>query len=364
MPVYKYKTSKGATKYYVKLNNKTKRGFDKRSKAIQYEAKLKLEKVEIINKVLLYDAIDDYLENGCKNITYGTLEKKKSMFNNVIKKCCENKNIFKINEIDCRNFRKCIEDMDYSSTHKNYILCGYKSIFKHSKKYFKLMNDPTYVLEPFIPTFEEKMKKKEKELKVWNVAEFEQFIKYVDDDRYKALFITLFFTGIRLGEAQALTWNDLLDDKIRINKSLTPKTTKGTYEIKEPKSICSIRDVSIGKNLYNFLIEFKKKQSEIKGFNDSWFMFGTVVPMPSTSITRKKDLAIKKSGVKRITIHEFRHSHASNLISSGLNIVAVSRRLGHENIEITLRTYTHLMNENEKTLVKYLDDSSQNLLKN
>ena len=60
----------------------------------------------------------------------------------------------------------------------------------------------------------------------------------------------------------------------------------------------------------------------------------------------------------------FRHSHASNLISNDVNIVAVSRRLGHSNIDITLKTYTHLMKKNEDELVKSLDLSFQNLSNN
>ncbi|MBR5340655.1 MAG: tyrosine-type recombinase/integrase [Erysipelotrichaceae bacterium] len=52
---------------------------------------------------------------------------------------------------------------------------------------------------------------------------------------------------------------------------------------------------------------------------------------------------IKESGVKRIRIHDFRHSHATNLINDGVNIVAVSKRLGHSDITQTFNTYTHLL---------------------
>ena len=91
-------------------------------------------------------------------------------------------------------------------------------------------------------------------------------------------------------------------------------------------------------------------------------MFGNLKPLSSTTITREKDRAIKKSGVKRISIHDFRHSHASNLIANGINIVAVSKRLGHSNVEMTLRVYTHLIKTTEDQLLSYIDESSQNLL--
>ncbi len=66
--------------------------------------------------------------------------------------------------------------------------------------------------------------------------------------------------------------------------------------------------------------------------------------------------------IKKIRLHDFRHSHASNLIGEGMDIVAVSRRLGHSNIEMTLNIYTHLLKKNDEKITYYLEKSSQNLL--
>lgn len=60
---------------------------------------------------------------------------------------------------------------------------------------------------------------------------------------------------------------------------------------------------------------------------------------------------IKKSGVPRIRIHDLRHSHATMLINNGVNIVAVSRRLGHSDINITLKVYSHLLRKTEDEMV-------------
>ncbi len=61
-------------------------------------------------------------------------------------------------------------------------------------------------------------------------------------------------------------------------------------------------------------------------------------------------------------MHDFRHSHASNLIANGMNIVAVSRRLGHSDVNMTLQVYTHLIKRNEDEVTTYISNSSQNLL--
>lgn len=324
---------------------------------------MKLQEEEPQKLIMLHDFIDDYLKKGVKNVTFGTIQTKKAIFNNLIKPNFPDKNFFSITEIDCRNFRERIELLDYSTRYKNIILSMFKSLFKYAKKYYKLKNDPSYVIEPFKRSFEEKMKQREKELsRVWQVDEFNQFIKCVNNETYEAFFITLFYTGMRLGEIQALTWKDFKNGELQIVKSLTTKTQDKSYAIKEPKSTSSVRNIQVGKNLEMYLNKYKEKQSKIPGFNEDWFMFGNLKPLPKTTITREKDRAIKEAGVKRISIHDFRHSHASNLIANGINIVAVSKRLGHSNVEMTLRVYTHLIKTTEDQLLSYIDESSQNLL--
>ena len=70
------------------------------------------------------------------------------------------------------------------------------------------------------------------------------------------------------------------------------------------------------------------------------------------------------SDVKKIRIHDFRHSHASNLIGEGMDIVAVSKRLGHSSVEMTLNVYTHLLRKNDSKMLNYSEKSSHNLLTN
>lgn len=362
MAVYSYETKMGKM-WYVKHKNKTKRGFRKKSEAKLYEAKLKLEEKNQKSFMPFHKLIEDYLQTASKDVTFGTFKKTENVCRNIIIPNVDNKNLFDVDELDCRKFRDFVEGLHYSTEYKNYIIRTYKSLFNHAQKYFKLKYSPASVVASFKTTFGERMKKKEKEMRVWDLDDFNKFIQFVDKDKYKAFFITLFQTGMRLGEIQALTWHDFSDGCLNVNKSLTTKTKNEKYEIKEPKTVSSIRTISLGKCLNEFLIEFKECQSKLPGFDSNWFIFGGLEPLPATSINRIKDKAIKKAGVQRISIHEFRHSHASNLICSGMSIVAVSRRLGHSNIDMTLRTYTHLMRESEAQLVSFLDKYSQNILR-
>lgn len=119
----------------------------------------------------------------------------------------------------------------------------------------------------------------------------------------------MFYTGIRLGEAQALQWKDYYDNILDIYKSYTVKTDKGIYEIKTTKTLSSIRKVSIPSQLICILDDFKASLTPIGGFNDDWYIFGNIDPLPRTNIERVKDKAIKESGVKRIKIHDLRHPY-------------------------------------------------------
>ena len=355
--------------WYVKYNNKTKRGFKTKKEGQQYEAKLKLSliKNDDCSKIYFSDIANDYVKFLYqrylnKNISYGTYLKNKNAILEIILPNAMNKKVSDIAELDCRKFSEKVSSMDYSTVHKNYVLNAYKAIFKHGKRYFGMTHDPSHVIEPLKKTFEEKVNHKDKETNVWSIDEFERFLEQVDKSMYRQLFVVLYFTGLRIGEALALKWSDYDGEYLHITKAFTRKTESKKYEIKETKNISSIRDVEVGITLKTFLDEFKEIEAQQTGFCNDWFMFGRLEPLAQTSIDRVKDNAIKKANVKRIRIHDFRHSHASNLIANGINIVAVSRRLGHSDINMTLKVYTHLLKKNEIELVNFLDESSQNLL--
>ena len=63
----------------------------------------------------------------------------------------------------------------------------------------------------------------------------------------------------------------------------------------------------------------------------------------------------EKAGVKIIRVHDLRHSHASLLLHAGMDIITVSRRLGHENIETTLKTYSHIYDPNSQKIQSFLN---------
>lgn len=356
-----HKDKKG--KWYVKYQNTTKRGFETKREAQQYESLLRLKKEQPTINIKFNDIANDYVNYKEKNTEYSTFIKVKHLTDNYILKLIKNKNISNISEMDVRKFQDDVSSLNLATSTKNEILRHYKAIFAHAKKFYKNNNDPTYILNSFKKNHEEKLRAKDKELCVWNVDDLYKFINKVDKDMYKELFIILFFTGLRLGEALALTWNDFDGQTLNIDKSITRKVKGSTYAVKSTKNLSSMRTIELGENLSCFLSEYKEKEKQYYGFNNNWFIFGRLRPLPQTTINHVKEKAIKLAGVKRIRIHDLRHSHATNLINDGINIVAISKRLGHSDINMTLKVYSHLLKKSNQELIENINKSSQILLK-
>lgn len=239
----------------------------------------------------------------------------------------------------------------YSKTYLTELHTLLTSILEYGIRYYGLIHNPAKLQGNF------KMKRVEKVNKLENfytLDEFNRFILYVDTD-WSDLFNFLYYTGCRCGEMMAATWKDYDGKSININKSLTRKTKTGTYLIKSVKTTSSCRIVDLPKILINILDKRKEYERRKECFNEKWFIFGSLSPISETSMRRKADAAMIDAGLKHITIHGFRHSHASLLINGGMNIKLISERLGHASVTETLDTYTHMFPEQRDVCVAYLN---------
>lgn len=182
-----------------------------------------------------------------------------------------------------------------------------------------------------------------KEMQVYTPEQFAEFCAAADDDLMRILFRTLYVSGCRKGELAALTWDDIdpVKSTIRINKNVTRKATGKAWEITTPKNHTSNRTIRMPSDLLGDIISLRHDAP------GNYFVFGSDRPIPDKRISRALASYADKAGLPRIRVHDFRHSCASYLISCGVSIVAVSKRLGHANIQQTLNTYSHMMPQDE-----------------
>lgn len=114
----------------------------------------------------------------------------------------------------------------------------------------------------------------------------------------------------------------------------------------------------------NFLLKYYKdlydECSSYYNFNDNWYVFGNIDPLPETTLRDRKTKNTFKAGVKNIRVHDFRHSCASLLIDSDANITLVAKYLGHTKIEETLKTYSHLFTSALDEVVAVIDNLDNN----
>ncbi len=187
-----------------------------------------------------------------------------------------------------------------------------------------------------------KARKQKQEMQFWTKDEFEKFISVVDNPLYKTLFAILFYTGRRKGEVLSLSPSDVKEHEIVFNKSLTRKTLdKSTYKITSTKT-----EKVAATPICNPLKEILSAYTPPKG----QFFFGGDVPIAENTLTRAFNSYCETAGVKRIRIHDLRHSFVSLLIHLGANLPLVADLIG-DKLEQVTKTYAHLYVEDKQKIL-------------
>ena len=159
---------------------------------------------------------------------------------------------------------------------------------------------------------------------------------------------------MRKGEIFALKWSDITDNYLSVARSITQKL-KGVDRETPPKNKSSIRTLQMPKPLIDILNEHKKRYSEYPQFSDDFRICGGQKPIRDSSVSKANENIAKAAGLKKIRIHDYRHSHVSLLANEGINIQEIARRLGHANIEMTWNTYSHLYPREEERAIEILN---------
>ena len=199
-----------------------------------------------------------------------------------------------------------------------------------------------------------------KEMDFYEPEEFFKFISVVDDLRYKCFFELLYYCGLRRSEARGLQWKhiDFKNKLLTVSQQvLNPSNSNASTEwyISSTKTEASNRTIPIATTLLNDLAELKKSNERIVKFKQTWFVLGDDVPMATGRMYFYRDKYAEKAGVRRIRLHDFRHSCASALISGSAPITAVSNFLGHSETTETLETYTHMFKKDLANVPKFFD---------
>lgn len=351
---------------YKDLDGKTKQYQSKlyRTKPEAQEAEriflLELDKYRPDNNMTfkdLYLAFYDYQEDKVKETTLHTYKDRMrymALLDNI-----------KVKEFSLQHYelwRKKILEYPLSNRTRNYIYKFLKTIMNFGTKWYGLNFNHIY---PKMTNFTNPNEIK-REMEFWTYEEFNKFISEEDDLTFKCLFKTLYFCGLRKGEARALNWTDIdFNNKtIRINKGLSDNVNGKKYIITSPKTLTSNRTLPMPKELLSDLKELKNKAMEFTNYSEKWFIFGNSVPLGDETIRKRKNNNCKTANVKQIRIHDFRHSCASLLINNGADITLVAKYLGHSKIDETLNTYSHMFKNKLNNIIGLIDNLNDNAKNN
>lgn len=252
------------------------------------------------------------------------------------------KRVNDITAADIRQWQNELIKKGYSPTYLETINNQLSAIFNYAVRYYDLKSNPCVKAGSM-------GKSKAEEMDFWTGEEFRKFIDSIMNKRLSYMaFMTLYWTGMRLGELLALTPKDVDLEKrtISITKSYQRLGRKDV--ITPPKTPKSKRVITIPEFL----------AADIKDYMDSLYDLqedDRLLPITKYYLEHEMQRGIKESGVKRIRLHDLRHSHASLLIELGFSPLEIANRLGHEKVETTLNTYAHLYPNKQAKLADRLD---------
>lgn len=197
--------------------------------------------------------------------------------------------------------------------------------------------------------------KTDRAVQVWDAETLAAFLAATEGSRHHALWWTLAYTGMRIGEAAALTWTDVdLDTQVIQVRATITRDASGVHIGDGAKSDASERRIPIDAATARILNRHRLNQAERRlAHGHHWYETGlvfdrgdgTALSINGTNASFARQC--RNAGLPVLNVHGLRHSHATALLIAGRPIHYVSKRLGHANITITLSLYAHVLPNTE-----------------
>ncbi|WP_226960912.1 tyrosine-type recombinase/integrase [Streptococcus suis] len=345
-----------------------RKGFKTKKEALELEQYIRVVELKekrfdfLVTTDMLFDILEEEDRQNNRKISYITTQR--NNYERHIKPYFINTNLNKLSYEHIFEFREHLkikpkkqnDSSTLSHNTVNKIMILLKKIFDTGVRKSLIDKNPVENLR--------KLPISKPTINFWGIEEFNEFRKLIKSDEisYDLFFTIAFFTGMRLGEILALNWYDinLITNTIHITK--TAYFVHGTNHINSTKTRAGTRYITINHKLARMLGDWKEKQSDLlKEFTTDTeslqVIQSTPLPITKNMIDKKfKQILARNNQLKKIRIHDLRHSHASLLINQGEDYLVVKERLGHASITTTIDTYSHLYPSKQKTLANKLDD--------
>ena len=349
MPAYKdEKTGKWFAKFYYTnwqgiKKQKWKRGFATKKEALGFERDF-LEQQSTNPDMTFQNLYEIYMEDMAARLKQSTLLTKKAVLQTHILPFFGSKPINEIKASDVRRWQAKLMSSpnNYSQTYLKKINTELNSIINYAKRFYDLNTNPCGKAGTI-------GKAKAEEMDYWTYDEYIAFREGVKDKPLSYICIeVLYWTGMREGKLLALSPADIDLDNKTISVNRTYQRIEGKDVFTSPKTRKSKRKIPIP----DFLCQ------ELSDYIQSRYMLDAderLFPVTKSYLSHEMIRGCKNTGIKKIRIHDIRHSHASLLINQGCDALMLADRLGHEKVSTTLNTYSHLFPHKQQELVHSLE---------
>lgn len=253
-----------------------------------------------------------------------------------------------------------------------------KQLHKLLSKFFRYALSEGYILRnPLFglklpKTHEEEIVEHGEEIDTFSDEEVKQIIDSLDNVKLKYIILFAVLTGARMGEILALKKKDIKDGVVKINKSIRKVRVYSDkenytyqYKVTRPKTESSRREVPLPdkliaelKNLDILVKEERLRLGPAYENNDLLFPSITGTYIDDKNLRRSWKRALSSSGVEYKKFHALRHTYATRMIENGVELLTVSRLLGHSSIKTT-EVYAHTLEDTKIEAVKTLDSMFQ-----
>ena len=325
---------------------KMKRGFPTKKEALAWEREFLMQKAADLN-MDFEKFVEIYITDKKERLRENTWSTKEHIIRTKILPYFKNKRLSDVQPKDViawqnemLNYRDG-KGKPYSPTYLKTLHNQLSAIFNHGVRYYGLKSNPAAIAGNM-------GSEKHKEMLFWTKEEYLKFADaMMDKPRSFYAFEVLYWCGIREGELLALTPADFDFEKGTLSITKSYQRLKGRDVITDPKTPKSVRVIQMPQFLTEEIHDYVKSLYKIQ---PDQRMFD----MTKHYLHHEMDRGAKEAGVKRIRIHDLRHSHVSLLIEMGFSALAIADRVGHESIDITYK-YAHLFPSKQKEMAQRLD---------
>lgn len=354
-----------------KWKEKTKSGFNTKKEAQLAAAQEELyiddygftESNHAYIRDYIYEWLEVYKKPNLQPITYSLQER--TVRNNILPKWAN----YKLKDITRSDYQRWINGLP--TLYSEGTIRRIHSIFSSA------MNDAVYEFNILRANPIQKIKipkdRSDKSIKYFTKEQLEIFLneaknqikhaKYNHSIQYYALFFLMSRTGIRIGEALALKWEDWQYDQLTIDKTLVYPTNSTPY-LSTPKTESSKRTIKLDQATIDVLKQHRLNQKEVVMLYQNYqpspdhqmFHQHTGRVLRSNIVRDQFKVICKRANLPVLSPHALRHAHAVHLLEAGAKEKYVSERLGHKSVKVTSDTYLHITQKIEDDALDLYSD--------